>query len=162
MTKIRAILEQENWTEIDVPDEYQAIVTSLFGSESSITGPDNESADGLATRNSEVLLRNDGSLLEEAGQSALVQNDERTDSIGTSGDVAAHVSSSRLRGPVDNNHADPETSVAQSSDSNHKERGRTSLRTLSYKGIGYHMVNWLVFTLDSFPFSVSTSFYVPS
>nr|GMD99638.1 vacuolar protein sorting-associated protein 54, chloroplastic [Ipomoea batatas] len=33
MTKMRAILDQENWAEIDVPDEFQAIVTSFFCSE---------------------------------------------------------------------------------------------------------------------------------
>ena len=33
MTKIRAVLDQETWVEVDVPDEFQAIVSSLFFSE---------------------------------------------------------------------------------------------------------------------------------
>lgn len=37
MTKIRAVLDQETWVEVDVPDEFQAIVKSLFLSEASIS-----------------------------------------------------------------------------------------------------------------------------
>ncbi|CAA3026854.1 Vacuolar protein sorting-associated protein 54, chloroplastic [Olea europaea subsp. europaea] len=29
MAKMKALLDQENWNEIDVPDEFQTIVTSL-------------------------------------------------------------------------------------------------------------------------------------
>lgn len=125
MTKLRAILEQENWTEIDVPDEYQAIVTSLFSLESSINEPKNES-----TSNS------DTSLTEEAKHTV------RSD-IGTSGEVVGQVNPSRLRGETDNSNADVEASVTQNNDSNvkDKDRGRSSLRTLSYRGVGYHMVN---------------------
>ena len=37
MTKIKAVLDQETWVEVDVPDEFQAIVTSLFSSEALIS-----------------------------------------------------------------------------------------------------------------------------
>ncbi|POO03006.1 Vacuolar protein sorting-associated protein [Trema orientale] len=33
MTKIKAVLDQETWVEVDVPDEFQAILSSLFFSE---------------------------------------------------------------------------------------------------------------------------------
>lgn len=36
MTKIKAVLDQETWVEVDVPDEFQAIVNSLFMSEALI------------------------------------------------------------------------------------------------------------------------------
>lgn len=147
MTKMRAILEQENWTEIDVPDEYQAIVTSLFSLESSTNGPKNESACDMATSNS------DASHVEEAKQSTLVQHTVQTE-IGTSGEVAGQVNPSRSRGETINNNAEVEASVTQNNDSNvkDKERGRSSLRTLSYGGVGYHMVNWSVLMLTNLYF----------
>lgn len=37
MTKIKAVLDQETWVEVDVPDEFQAIVTSLFYPEALIS-----------------------------------------------------------------------------------------------------------------------------
>ncbi|CAN1226103.1 Vacuolar protein sorting-associated protein 54, chloroplastic [Linum grandiflorum] len=33
MTKMKAVLDQETWVEVDVPDEFQGIITSLFSSE---------------------------------------------------------------------------------------------------------------------------------
>lgn len=147
MTKMRAILEQENWTEIDVPDEYQAIVTSLFSLESSTNGPKNESACDMATSNS------DASLVEEAKQSTLVQHTVQTE-IGASGEVVGQVNPSRSRGETINNNAEVEASVTQNNDSNvkDKERGRSSIRTLSYGGVGYHMVNWSVLMLTNLYF----------
>ncbi|BFG37289.1 hypothetical protein CerSpe_235630 [Prunus speciosa] len=37
MAKIKAVLDQETWVEVDVPDEFQVIVTSLFCSESLVS-----------------------------------------------------------------------------------------------------------------------------
>ncbi|CAN1226101.1 Vacuolar protein sorting-associated protein 54, chloroplastic [Linum grandiflorum] len=36
MTKMKAVLDQETWVEVDVPDEFQGIITSLFSSETPI------------------------------------------------------------------------------------------------------------------------------
>ncbi|CAI0393656.1 unnamed protein product [Linum tenue] len=36
MTKIKAVLDQETWVEVDVPDEFQGIITSVFSSETLI------------------------------------------------------------------------------------------------------------------------------
>ncbi|KAL3522923.1 hypothetical protein ACH5RR_015757 [Cinchona calisaya] len=124
MMKMKAILEQENWTELDVPDEYQAIVTSLFCLEQ------DEPSVGTATSNSEMVLDSDGSRVVDSGLSNLVEHVDQIESVETSGDGIGQTKP-----------ADIDTSVAQSSDANHRERGRSSCRTLSFKGVGYHMVN---------------------
>lgn len=128
--KIKAILEQENWSELDVPDEYQAIVTSLFCLES------DEPSLGITRSNGAMVFDSDGSRMVDPGLSNLAEHVDQIDSVETSGDGVG-----RSR-PADNVNADIDTSVAQSSDANHRERGRSSCRTLSFKGVEYHMVNW--------------------
>ncbi|XP_059667466.1 vacuolar protein sorting-associated protein 54, chloroplastic isoform X2 [Cornus florida] len=140
MTKIKAVLDQETWVEVDVPDEFQTIVTTLFCSESFITA-DTDDADGTVSTNySEVTSSNDGSLNADAGLLNSQQHIERTESIDSSGDHTSPVKSSSLGGLTDNNKADVMTS-AQNYNSIVKERGKSSSRTVSFKGVGYHMVN---------------------
>ncbi|KAL6841038.1 hypothetical protein ACP4OV_029007 [Aristida adscensionis] len=45
MTKIKAVLDQETWVAVDVPEEFQAIVLSLSSTYSSVNGMDMPSAD---------------------------------------------------------------------------------------------------------------------
>ena len=40
----------------------------------------------------------------------------------------------------------------QSNNTNMKERGKSSSQTLSFMGVGYHMVNWLVILFTFFLF----------
>lgn len=127
MAKLKAILEQENWNEIDVPEEYQNIVTSLFSSESLVSGDTDDPSVDITTRNSEMGIAGDGS--------NSTQNNDQVDSVVSSGDSVAQPL------PVHNNITENDTSVAQSSDARHRERGRSSCRTLSFKGLAYHMVN---------------------
>ncbi|GFS38256.1 similar to VPS54 [Actinidia rufa] len=57
LAKIKAVLDQETWVEVDVPDVYQAILTSLFCSEPLTTGNVNDGQDntGQVISLSEVL-----------------------------------------------------------------------------------------------------------
>ncbi|CAN4080290.1 unnamed protein product [Withania somnifera] len=117
MAKMRAILDQENWAEIDVPDEFQAIVTSLFCSESeSCELTDEVSADN-APSSPKMVLSSDGSGTTEAKLQKISQNAGHTDSFPRS------------------------ESTAQSNETNSRERGRSSTRLLFFRGVGYHMVN---------------------
>mgnify|MGYP004707988587 CR=1 FL=1 len=128
MTKMKAILEQENWNEIDVPEEYQNIVTSLFSSELLVSGDTDDPPVDIATRNGEMGTNGDSS--------NSTQNVDRIDSVGSSGDSVVQPL------PAQNNIIENDTSVAQSSDARHRERGRSSCRSLLFKGLAYHTVNW--------------------
>ncbi|XP_062084241.1 vacuolar protein sorting-associated protein 54, chloroplastic [Humulus lupulus] len=57
MTKIKAVLDQETWVEVDVPDEFQAIVTSLSFSEALIS-EDSDDAQEKSAPVSETIEKN--------------------------------------------------------------------------------------------------------
>ncbi|XP_055803081.1 vacuolar protein sorting-associated protein 54, chloroplastic-like isoform X4 [Solanum dulcamara] len=118
MAKLKAILDQENWAEIDFPDEFQTIVTSLFSSKSGTSGhADDDSAD-TATSKTEVVRKSSDPSMVDAGVPNLSHNTEQTDATST--------------------HPD---NTAQSNDTKSRERGRSSPRMLSFGGVAYHMVN---------------------
>lgn len=112
MAKIKAVLDQETWVEVDVPDEFQAIVTSLFCSEPLVTGDSDDVPGSIATDDSEAVPNND------SGVSSSRQHIERTEAIETSPD-----------------------SIPKSNNANVKEHGKSSSQTLFFRGVGYHMVN---------------------
>ncbi|KAM3361692.1 vacuolar protein sorting-associated protein 54, chloroplastic isoform X1 [Capsicum galapagoense] len=117
MAKMRAILDQENWAEIDVPDEFQAIVTSLFCSESETRELADEVSADIAPSSPKMVLSIDGSPMTEARLPKISQNAEHTVSVPRS------------------------ESTTQSDETNSRERGRSSTRLLFFRGVGYHMVN---------------------
>lgn len=154
MTKIKAVLDQETWVEVDVPDEFQVIVTSLFCSEESVT----ESLDAIhsssETNYTEVASNNSSDAV-DTGPSITEMQIKRTDSTDLSTDITGKSKSTSADG-AGKNKADVTNSVAQNNHSNTKERGKSTSQTLSYKGVGFHMVNWLVSLFNSlFIFSFS-------
>lgn len=92
MAKMRAILDQENWAEIDVPEEFQAIVTSLFCSESETRELADEVSADIAPSSPETFLSSDGSPMTESGLQKIARNTQHTDSVPS--DSTAQVSSS--------------------------------------------------------------------
>ncbi|XP_019156224.1 PREDICTED: vacuolar protein sorting-associated protein 54, chloroplastic [Ipomoea nil] len=132
MAKMRAILDQENWAEIDVPDEFQTIVTSFFCEETLVTSE-------TATSNGPVAPGSEGSPV-DAGLSNSSQNMEQHDSVAVHLDSAAQGNSSGLR-RTESGNVDPESNSAHTVESNSKERGKASPRMLYFNGTGYHMVN---------------------
>lgn len=96
MAKLKAILDQENWAEIDVPDEFQTIVTSLFSSKSETSGhADDDSAD-TATSQTEVVRNSSDPSMVDAGLPNISHNTAQTDSTSTHPDSTAQVSFSQL------------------------------------------------------------------
>ncbi|KAM3343052.1 vacuolar protein sorting-associated protein 54, chloroplastic isoform X1 [Capsicum galapagoense] len=118
MAKLKAILDQENWAEIDVPDEFQTIVTSLFSSKSDNSGHADDDSAGTATSKTEVVRSSSDPSMVDAGLPNISHNTEQTDSTSTHPDI-----------------------TAQSNDTKSRERGRSSPRVLSFGGVAYHMVN---------------------
>lgn len=129
MTKIKAVLDQETWVAVDVPDEFQAIVLSL------------SSGDALLS-NSDLASSNPDSGTVEAGFPASQEHISESDSGQT-------VDRDNQAKPIPSAGSNQETNAAsatskRNSDANMNEHGRASSQTLVYRGVGYHMVNWSV------------------
>ncbi|KAI5572019.1 hypothetical protein BDE02_11G134000 [Populus trichocarpa] len=138
MTKIRAVLDQEMWVEVDVPDEFQAIVASLFYSES--VGLNDTQGDAT-TRYGEVGTGNDGSLVIDAEAQNAEQELVQMNSTDISLENSVQKKSTPSTEATESNKVIAATSSAQSNNHNAKERGKSTSQTLSCGGVGYHMVN---------------------
>ncbi|XP_051134830.1 vacuolar protein sorting-associated protein 54, chloroplastic [Andrographis paniculata] len=138
MVKMRALLDQENWAEIDVPDEFQSIVNSLFSSELLVAGETDTSSDDTASGSSQVAPHGDGSLV-EPGSSNSSQPNEQSDSNGTYADHMPNADSLRSNAAAENSNSGVSTSSHASGSM--KERGKSTHKMLYFKGVGYHMVN---------------------
>ncbi|XP_050221650.1 vacuolar protein sorting-associated protein 54, chloroplastic isoform X2 [Mercurialis annua] len=132
MTKLKAVLDQETWVEVDVPDEFQVIVSSLFSSETLISG-DLDDAQG------EVVTSNDGPLVTDT-EVQNAQQPVRMDSSEISLQNAAEVKSSPSSEATESNNTGVTISSTQSN-TNAKDRGKPAAQTLMCGGVGYHMVN---------------------
>ncbi|XP_038679794.1 vacuolar protein sorting-associated protein 54, chloroplastic-like isoform X1 [Tripterygium wilfordii] len=139
MTKIRAVLDQETWAEVDVPDEFQAMINSLFCSEELISGNLDDTEANL-TASGSVPIRNDGSLIADTEPLNTQHQKERTGSEMSMEDNAV-VKSSPVGVTNGRNKVDAVTSLAQNTNNNLKERGKSGAQTLFYGGVNYHMVN---------------------
>ncbi|KAK9064384.1 hypothetical protein SSX86_015766 [Deinandra increscens subsp. villosa] len=101
MTKLKAVLDQETWVEVDVPDEFQAVVDSLFRLESDY---DDDHSKSIVNSYNGVVV----SSAEQPSQSVdgIVDTSGQVDNIKTK-----------------NGH------------------GKSSAHLISFRGVGYHMVN---------------------
>lgn len=143
MTKIKAVLDQETWVEVDVPDEFQAIVTSLVCSEAVVTGSTDDVQGNLMTNDNEVPTSNNSTLKAQSGQESAQQQIDRTDSSEILEQNMAQIQPTSSTEGNERNKADASSSSVQSNNNN-IERGKSTSQTLIYGGVGYHMVNWLV------------------
>ncbi|XP_048424310.1 vacuolar protein sorting-associated protein 54, chloroplastic isoform X1 [Pyrus x bretschneideri] len=141
MAKIKAVLDQETWVEVDVPNEFQIIVTSLFSSESLVSENLDAVQDNTETSYNEVATISNSSRAAETGSSVAEQQSKGVESSETSADVTARETPNS--DGTEKNKADVANSVAQNNHSN-KERGKSTSQSIFYKGVGFHMVNWSV------------------
>lgn len=122
-SKIMAVLDQETWVEIDVPDEFQSIINTLFPLDALSSGD----PDGVEEDNSnsyhDLATNNDARPMADTGQSNAEQNVEQTDSTDES--------KKPNRGH----------SKSLESISTEKDQKKSASQPLFYKGVGYHMVN---------------------
>lgn len=126
MSKIKAVLDQETWVEIDVPDEFQSIINMLFSSDALSS----ENLNGVEEDNSvgyhDMATNNDARPMADTGLSSPEQHVEQADSTEES--KKPHKGHSKLVGSI----------------STEKDHKKSASQALFYKGVGYHMVNWLV------------------
>ncbi|KAB1222968.1 Vacuolar protein sorting-associated protein 54, chloroplastic [Morella rubra] len=143
MAKIKAVLDQETWVEVDVPDEFQAIVTSLFCSEALMSENHHDAENHVQTNFVEEITNNDNSVVADTGPLKVQQQIEETNLSGTSIERMAQVKSAPLAEASEKSKAGATTYSSQSNNSKTKEHGKPPSHTLTYKGVGYHMVSGL-------------------
>jgi vacuolar protein sorting-associated protein 54 len=144
MTKIKAVLDQETWVEIDVPDEFQSIINMLFSSDALSSGNLNGVEEDNSISYHDMATTNDARPMADTGQSNAEQNVEQTDST--------EESKKPNRG-----HSKSVESI-----STEKDHKKSASQALVYKGVGYHMVNWLVIWTELCSFflpTIACSFY---
>ena len=134
MSKIKAVLDQETWVEIDVPDEFQSIINMLFPLDALSSGDLNGVEEDNSNSYHDLATNNDAQPMADTGQSNAEQNVEQTDSKDES--------KKPNRG-----HSKSVESI-----STEKDQKKSASQALFYKGVGYHMVNWLVIWTELFFF----------
>ncbi|KAJ6792534.1 putative vacuolar protein sorting-associated protein 54, chloroplastic [Iris pallida] len=147
MAKIKAVLEQETWVAVAVPDEFQAILSSLSSSEAALDSFD--------------LATNDLSLQVVGPEVPIAQQPQSMNEVM---DTGADQVKETMSMPVAR--SNPELKVesipSQNSDGNTKDSEKTTSQTLVYGGVGYHMVNCGLILLKMLTEYVDISKCLPS
>lgn len=125
MTKIKAVLDQETWVAVDVPDEFQAIVEALSSTDSPVNSFESTATDGTAN-----VVESEAS----AGQDYLSLNESVENSADYPNEIA-------VAGQESTAESTPPTRIDNIKTNEHV---RSTSQTLMHGGVGYHMVNWLV------------------
>ena len=129
MTKIKAVLDQETWVEVDVPDEFQTIVVSLFSSEALVSGS-RDDVQGNMTTYREVGSINDSTIIAPSGPQNSHQQIERSDSSEVIASNSAQSNSASSAEANANSKVDATSSSVQTNSSNTKERVKSTSQTL--------------------------------
>jgi vacuolar protein sorting-associated protein 54 len=79
-----AVLDQETWVEIDVPDEFQSIINTLFPLDALSSGDPNGVEEDNSNSYHDLATNNDARPMADTGQSNAEQNVEQTDSTDES------------------------------------------------------------------------------
>ncbi|KAG4388007.1 hypothetical protein GLYMA_09G083800v4 [Glycine max] len=140
MSKIKAVLDQETWVEIDVPDEFQSIINLLFTSDNLASENLNEIEDDISTSYNGVVTNNDVLPMADSSESTAEQQIMRSNSIEAS---LNNETSDRSKSPVDSTEPNKAHGRISSAHSNNTEKDhkKSTSQALYYKGVGYHMVN---------------------
>lgn len=117
MTKIKAVLDQETWVAVDVPEEFQAIVLSLSSTYSSVNGMEMTSAD---------------------------DNSKFSDHGPTSEELTYSNENNADNGKVISVTGESKAESTSQTENNVTGNLKSTLQTIVHGGVGYHMVNWLV------------------
>ncbi|CAN6227264.1 unnamed protein product [Urochloa humidicola] len=134
MAKIKAVLDQETWVAVDVPEEFQAIVLSLSSTYSSVNGMDMPSA-------------------EDNSKFSDPTNQEPTYSAESSAD------NGKLTSAVGESKVE---STSPQTENNVIGNQRLALQTIVHGGVGYHMVNCGLILLKMLSEYVDISKCLPS
>ncbi|XP_047306363.1 vacuolar protein sorting-associated protein 54, chloroplastic-like isoform X2 [Impatiens glandulifera] len=145
MSKIRAVLDQEKWTEVEgIPDEFQVLVNSLLSSEALDIEHSDDAEDSFATSNGEVVDVKGAPVRTASGSLSSDQHNDQAQSVSTSSDGCTQVQSP----PSEAASGDIQTNAGMSSPQKSSitvEQGKA----LSFKGLNYHLVNSVLILLKT-------------
>ncbi|CAN6462681.1 unnamed protein product [Victoria cruziana] len=120
MEKVTAVLDQETWVSVDVPEEFQTISNSFASSqEIGQDDPIYDDTSGAAVSNSTKVS---------------ISNEQQPRNV-TQGDMLVK----SVNGP--DKTLEVSNSSGHSDDQSTKEHEKTASQKLLYRGVGYHMVN---------------------
>ncbi|KAK7411728.1 hypothetical protein VNO78_03165 [Psophocarpus tetragonolobus] len=139
MSKIKAVLDQETWVEIDVPDEFQSIINLLFTSDNLTSENLNDTNDDIATSYNGVVTNNDVLSMADSAQSSAEQQIPLANSVESINSETSDRSKSPVQS-VEPNKAHGSISSAHSN-TTEKDNKKSVSQALYYKDVGYHMVN---------------------
>ncbi|PKA62741.1 hypothetical protein AXF42_Ash018949 [Apostasia shenzhenica] len=146
MTKIKAVLDQETWVAVDVPEEFQALVASFCFDESSVV-----TYESFGSSHHVQFDRPDGFISQENLSSNEANVHLSDNSKGINPMLAeSNQASSRELAPY------------PKADGNSNESGKSASHTLVYGGVGYHMVNCGLILLKMLSEYVDISKCLPS
>ncbi|CAN8325268.1 unnamed protein product [Cochlearia groenlandica] len=133
MAKLKAVLDQETWDEVDVPEEFQSIISSLFAPHELISGKVDD-ADVKAYHINPLPLN--GSLTSGTGG----QNTELQNKTSESSEGPAPSDSQEKSTVLPEAHERSNTGVPSVPNNQSKQKVHGKIN-LFYQGVGYHMVN---------------------
>ncbi|CAL5018233.1 unnamed protein product [Urochloa decumbens] len=133
MAKIKAVLDQETWVAVDVPEEFQAIVLSLSSTYSSVNGMDMPSAE-----------------------------DNSKFSDPTNKEPAYSAENSAENGKLTSVVGESKVESTSQTENNVTGNQRSALQTIVHGGVGYHMVNCGLILLKMLSEYVDISKCLPS
>ncbi|KAJ1270328.1 hypothetical protein BS78_06G045400 [Paspalum vaginatum] len=135
MTKIKAVLDQETWVAVDVPEEFQAIVLSLSSTYSSVNGMEMPSTD---------------------------DNPKFSDQGPTSQEPMYSTENNADNGKVTSATGESKVESTSQNDNNVAGNLKSTLQTIVHGGVGYHMVNCGLILLKMLSEYVDISKCLPS
>ncbi|OEL19382.1 Vacuolar protein sorting-associated protein 54, chloroplastic [Dichanthelium oligosanthes] len=134
MTKIKAVLDQETWVAVDVPEEFQAIVLSLSSTYSSANGMDMPSED------------DNSKFSDPMSQEPTYSAENNADN----GKLTSAIGESKVE------------STSPQTENNVTGNQRPTLQTIAHGGVRYHMVNCGLILLKMLSEYVDISKCLPS
>lgn len=159
MAKIKAVLEQETWVQVDVPDEFQAIVNSIISSEELINGNQTGALGNILKSNSDVVSTNNDKLEvdtavsppQHGGGNGPVDNSvDKTSLVGAHSDSREEVLVSSARDESINGNRKA------------KEKKKSASRMIMHRDAGYRMVNCGLILLKMLSDYVEMNQYLPA
>jgi len=135
MTKIKAVLDQETWVAVDVPEEFQAIVLSLSSTYSSVNGMEMPSTD---------------------------DNSKFSDHRSTSQEPTYSAKNIADNGKVTSGTGENKVEFTSQTENNVAGNLKSTLQTIVHGGVGYHMVNCGLILLKMLSEYVDISKCLPS
>ncbi|KAL4191169.1 hypothetical protein AMTRI_Chr07g79370 [Amborella trichopoda] len=138
ITKITAVLDQETWVAIDIPDEFQAIVDLFICSEAVIA----EGEEGSLQLNPAQQTNTIDGSRDDSAKAAYSQSLSRQNSVESSVEHVRHANTSSQSGGSQENTVESSPRPITEND-HHSSKGhdKSPSQKLFHKGVGYHMVN---------------------